>query len=63
MKKLFNDDERWTSEAVDIAIEISNALEKIMKYYVDQDYSVRELSCIAHGCVTEAECKLVLRRV
>jgi len=60
MEKLFTDSEEWTSEAIEVSLEFSRAIEGIMRHYVDKGYLIRELSCIAHGCVTDTECKLIL---
>ena len=62
MKKLFNEDDSWTQKAIDVSLELSVALEEIMIAYAVKGYSVRDLSCIAHSCVSDVECKIAMDR-
>jgi hypothetical protein len=59
MNSLFKDD-RYTPEACEILTEFARAAEKTIRKYKDQGYSVRELSHILQGAVTDAECSVLL---
>jgi hypothetical protein len=59
---LFDENDSWTPEAVKCGREFSEVIEEVMDLYAGMGYSIRELAAIAHGCVTDAECKLVLDR-
>lgn len=62
MKKLFGQDETWTEEGININRDIVNIIEKAIRYWAKREYSIRELCLIAHGCITEIECKLVMEK-
>jgi len=52
MKHLFNDDDRYTDEALSLDAEIQHVMTPIIKKYFDKGYSVRDIEYILHGTVT-----------
>lgn len=59
MNSLFKDD-RYTPEACEILTEFAQTAETMIRKYKEQGYSVRELSHILQGAVTDAECSVLL---
>jgi hypothetical protein len=62
MSKLYDKNERYTLEALDVTQELVDTLEKLLAGFVKNGYSIRELCGIAHACVSEVECKLMLEQ-
>lgn len=60
MKRLFDEEDCYTTAALDFDLQISQAVEKIMQEWVENGYSVRELSLIAQSAVHMCECKLAI---
>lgn len=52
MKRLFNDtDERWTEEGIDLHAQLHKAIQPVIKDWVENGYSIRDIQLIAQGTV------------
>ncbi len=59
MKRLFDVNESWTNEAMEIEKEMFHALKPIIDKYADQQFSIRDLHYVATSCVAD----LIVTRV
>ena len=60
--KLFDDDDRYTEEAMFLDSDITVAIRDRVKEYVANGYSIRELMHIAMMAVLALECELILEK-
>jgi hypothetical protein len=59
MKSLFNEDETWTDEAVDISIHINQKIREIFNMY-SEDHNIRELQYIIENAAQEISLGLLM---
>lgn len=60
MKTLFQEDERYTSDAIHLLGEIRKVIKPIIKGYAKNGYSIRELSHIAQATISDFEAEFIL---
>lgn len=60
MKTLFQEDGRYTSDAIHLLGEISKVINPIIKGYAKNGYSIRELSHVAQAVITDFEAEFIL---
>lgn len=60
MKTLFQEDGRYTSEAIQLLQEIKKVIKPIIKGYAKNGYSIRELSHVAQAVITDFEAEFIL---
>lgn len=60
MKRLFNQNDKYIPEAMDLDTEASKLLRDLFKRWASAGFSVRDISHVVHGAVTEAELTTVL---
>jgi len=59
-KSLFNKNDKYEQDALNVSGEVFNAVLAVIKKYSALGYSYREIAGIAHGAVSEAECSFGL---
>lgn len=54
MKRLFNDtDERWTEEGMALDEQLQRAIQPIVKDWIENGYSIRDIQLIAQGTILD----------
>ena len=60
MKTLFQEDGRYTSDAIHLLGELRKSFKPIIKGYAKNGYSIRELSHIAQAAISDFEAEYIL---
>jgi hypothetical protein len=56
VKRLFNDDERYTSIALDLDLEASRVIAPLFKKYIQLGFSIREIEYVIDKTVIDVSC-------
>lgn len=59
-EKLFDDEEKYTEPGLSLDREAGEALRSVFEKYVRAGFSVRDISHIVHGAVTDLELTILL---
>ena len=60
MKTLFQEDGRYTSDAIHLLGEVEKLLKPLIKSYAKHGYSIREVSHVAQAAITDFESEFIL---
>ena len=62
MKDLFNKDERYTTNGIDLDSEVSKVLRPLYKSWSEKGFSLRDISHIIISEAVSLECDFILRK-